>query len=97
MALENIKFANTMLYESRETVIKLFNDYFSILFEAKYKRIHGKWIPSMLARVACVAKFSDDSNFKIPSPKQMLQRLAIVLTKSNQTNYIFLVSGKRNY
>ena len=51
----------------------------------------------MLARVACVAKFSDDSNFKIPSPKQMLQRLAIVLTKSNQTNYIFLVSGRRNY
>ena len=42
MALENIRFANKMLYESRETVIKLFNDYFSILFEAKYKRIHGK-------------------------------------------------------
>ena len=32
-ALENIK----LLYESRQAVIKLFNDYFSIAFEAKYK------------------------------------------------------------
>ena len=32
-ALENIK----LLYESRQAVIKSFNDYFSIAFEAKYK------------------------------------------------------------
>ena len=35
--LGNIKF----LYESREDVIKLFNDYSSIISEAKYKSIHG--------------------------------------------------------
>ena len=54
-ALQNIK----SLYESREPVIKLFNDYSSIAFEAKYKIIHGKRIPSMLACVAGVAKFND--------------------------------------
>ena len=37
-ALENIK----LLYKSREAVIKLFNDYFSIISEAKYKSIHGE-------------------------------------------------------
>ena len=31
-----------MLYESREAVIKLFNDYSSIAYEAKYKSIHGE-------------------------------------------------------
>ena len=36
-ALGNIK----LLYESRETVIKLFNDYSSIVSETKYKSIHG--------------------------------------------------------
>ena len=36
--LENIK----LLYESREAVIKLFNDYSSIASEAKYKSIHVK-------------------------------------------------------
>ena len=35
-ALENIK----LLYESREAVIKLFNDYSSVVSEAKYKSIH---------------------------------------------------------
>ena len=54
-------------YESREA--KLFNDYFSIVCEAKYKTIHGKGIPSMLARVARQAKVSAHSNLKILSPK----------------------------
>ena len=43
MTLENIK----LLYKSQEVVLKLFNDYFSIVSEAKYKTIHGKGIPSM--------------------------------------------------
>ena len=37
-ALGNIK----LLYESRKTVIKLFNDYSSIVSETKYKSIHGE-------------------------------------------------------
>ena len=37
-ALENIKF----FYESPEAVIYLFNDYSSIVSEAKYKSIHGE-------------------------------------------------------
>ena len=37
-ALENIK----LLYKSRETVIEIFNDYFSIVFEAKYKTFMEK-------------------------------------------------------
>ena len=37
-ALENTK----RLYKSREAVIKLFNDYSWIVFEAKYKSIHGE-------------------------------------------------------
>ena len=31
-----------MLYKSQEAVIKLFNDYSSIVSEAKYKSIHGE-------------------------------------------------------
>ena len=37
-ASKNIK----LLYESRETVIKLFNDYSSIVPEVKYKSIYGE-------------------------------------------------------
>ena len=47
-ASQNIK----LLYESWKFVIKLFNDYSSIISEAKYKIVHGKEIPSMLACVA---------------------------------------------
>ena len=36
--LKNIK----LLYKSRESVIKLFNDYFWIISEAKYKTKHGE-------------------------------------------------------
>ena len=38
MGLKKIK----LLYESREAVIKLFNDYSSIVSEVKYKTIHEK-------------------------------------------------------
>ena len=79
MALTIIK----LLYESREVVFKLFNDLFnclmnySILSEAKYIKIHGKWIPSMSAHVSRLAKaltirIFNHSNLKISSPKQML-------------------------
>ena len=44
-ALKNIK----LLYESRETIMKLFTDYSSIVSEAKYKTIYGKGIPGMSA------------------------------------------------
>ena len=40
IVFENIK----LLYESREAVIKLFNDYSSIISEVKYKIIHGKGV-----------------------------------------------------
>ena len=45
-ALEAIK----LLYESREAVIKSFNDYSSLASEAKYKTIHEKGIPSISVR-----------------------------------------------
>ena len=68
--------------------IKLFNDYSSIVSEGKYKTIHGKRIPSMLARVAKVSdrKLSENSNLKILSPKQMLQRLSIALAQVKACN-----------
>ena len=43
--LENFKLLN----ESREVIIKLLNDYSSIMYEAKYENINGKRISSMLA------------------------------------------------
>ena len=67
-------------------VINLFNEYYSIASEAKYKRIHGKEIPSMLAPVACVAKASDHLNLRILSPKQMLQRLPIAFAQIKAVN-----------
>ena len=82
-ALENIK----LLYDLREAIIKLFNDYSSIASEAKYKTIHGKGISSMSARVAR-GNVSDHSNLKILSPKQMLQKLqiALALVKASNTS-----------
>ena len=67
-----------LLYKSQEAVIKLFNDYSSIVSEAKYKTIHGKVIPNMSTHVAR-GKVSDNSDLKILSPKQMLQGLPIAL------------------
>ena len=39
-----------MLYESREAVIKLINDYFSIASESKYKVIHGEVLKILTAK-----------------------------------------------
>ena len=82
-----------MLYESREAVIRLFNDYSPILSEIKYKNIHGKVIPSMLARIPSSRvpkvsnlKDSDHSNLSILSSKQMLQRLPILLAQVKAGN-----------
>ena len=69
-----------MLYESQEAVIKLFNGYFSIASEVKYKIIHGKGIPSMSASVTCV------TNLKKLSPKQMFQILPIALAQVKAGN-----------
>ena len=41
-----------LIDESREPVIELFNDYFSIEFKAKYKTVREKAIPNMSASVA---------------------------------------------
>ena len=79
IATENIK----SLYESQQAVIKLFNDYSSTVFEAKYKTVHGKRIPSIWKHVA---KVSDDSNVKILSLKQMLQRLPTALPQVKARN-----------
>ena len=79
MPLRNIK----LFYESRESVIKLFNDSSSIVSQTKYKKIYGKGIPRMLARVA---KVSDHSNLKILSLKQMLQRLTTALAQVKAAN-----------
>ena len=65
MALTIIK----LLYESREAVIQWYNDLFnylmnySIVSEAKYIKIHGKWIPSMSAHISRLAKVSDNKYF----------------------------------
>ena len=56
-AIQNIK----LFYESREAVIKLFNNYFSIAFDVKYKTIF-----TTLTRVA---KVCDHSTLKILNPK----------------------------
>ena len=45
-ALENIK----LHYKSRQAVIKLFNDYFSIASEAKHKVIHGERLKTLTAK-----------------------------------------------
>ena len=78
-ALENIR----LIYESRESVIELFNDYWSIISDAKCKKIQGKEIPSMLAHVANIANHEvfDHSNLKILCLKQMLQRSPIALAQ----------------
>ena len=56
-----------LLYESRQAVIKLFNDYSSVASEAKQK-----------------AKYRE--GLKILTPKQMLQRLPIVLEQIKAGN-----------
>ena len=87
--LENIK----LLWKSQKAVIKLFHGYSSIVFEAKYKLIHGKRISKMSApeargRVAkiCNHKVFDHSNRKIISPKQIIQRLSTILAQKKAGN-----------
>ena len=84
MALENIKVK--VRYESQQAGIKLFNDYSSIVSEAKYKKPDRKGISSILACITHVAKVSDHSNFKILSPKQIFQRLPITLAQVLNTS-----------
>ena len=66
-----------MIYKAPEAVIKLFNDTSLIASEAKYKAIHGKGRPAILAL-----------RLKILTPKQMLQRLqtALVQVKAGNTS-----------
>ena len=46
MLLKNIK----LLYKSREAVIKLFNDYSSIVCEAKHKGKHGEGLKILTSK-----------------------------------------------
>ena len=77
-----------MLYEIREAVIKLFNDYFSIVAEAKYKAIHKKGDPSDSALL-----------LKILTSKQMLQRLQIAFTKLKQVTHMktYWMKSEKSY
>ena len=82
-----------LLYESREVVIKSFNDYSSIISETKYKTIPVKEIPSMSTsvsrgRIAKIydRKISHHSNIRILDRKQMLQRLIIALAQVKAGN-----------
>ena len=82
--MQNMK----LIYESREPVIELFNDYFSIEFKAKYKTVREKAIPNMSASVAWrhVANAFKHSNLKILIPKQVLQGLPIALAQMKAYN-----------
>ena len=65
-----------LLYGSLGVLTNVFNDYSSIVCEAKYKVIYRKGIPSISARLTHgrADKASNHSNFKKLSLKQMLQR-----------------------
>ena len=83
-ALENIK----LLYESRKVVIKLFNDYSSIVFEAKYKSIHGEGLKivtlkQMLQRLPIALAQLKAGNTCVNLLNEIRQ---IILTKNVCTN-----------
>ena len=83
-ALENIK----LLYESRKAVIKLFNDYSSIVFEAKYKSIHGEGLKivtlkQMLQRLPIALAQVKAGNTSVNLLNEIRQ---IILTKNVCTN-----------
>ena len=80
--LENIK----LFYESREAIIRLFNDYSSIASKAKYKGTIRKGLPGMSARIVCVTEVLHHLHLKILSPKQMLQKLLIALAQVKAGN-----------
>ena len=82
--LENIK----LFYESQEPVIKLINDYFSIVSEAKYKTIHGEGskisTPNQILQILSIAL----AQVKVGKASENLL---------NEINYIFFLSSKKNY
>ena len=63
--------------EMSKGIYKLEEQKSSIVSQAKYIKINGKGIPSMLAHIAKVSdrKVPKNSNLKILSPEQILQRL----------------------
>ena len=64
------------------------------------KQQKGKGIPLDLARIVRLAKVSDYSKFKILTPKQMLQRLPIVLAQvkaGNRPEYLLNEVRKNTY
>ena len=85
-ALQN----NKLLYKAWEVVIKISNDYSSIVYEAKYKAVHEKRLSSTFTShpldLASLAKVSGRSHLKILSPKQMLQRLPVALAQVKAGN-----------
>ena len=56
-----------MLYKAKEEIIKLFDDYTTIVSKAKHEATYGKGL-------------------KILTPKQMLQKLPIVLEQVKASN-----------
>ena len=58
-----------MLYKAKEEIIKLFDDYTTILSKAKHEAKYGKGL-------------------KVLTPKQMLQKLPIVLEKVKQVIHL---------
>ena len=86
MILQNIE----LLYKVRESVIKLFKDYYLITSEAKYKRIHGKKPPGMLTRIVKVSSRSCPLNFsshlKILTPKKILEKITEALAQVEAGN-----------
>ena len=77
-----------MFYESQEPVIKLINDYFSIVSEAKYKTIHGEGskisTPNQILQILSIAL----AQVKVGKASENLL---------NEINYIFFLSSKKNY
>ena len=86
MILQNIK----LLYEARESVIKLFKDHSLITSEAKYKKNHGKKPPGMLACIIKVSSRSSplsiSSHLKKLTPKQILEKITEALAQVEASN-----------
>ena len=74
-ALGNIKF----LYESREAIIKLFNDYSSIVSETKFKSIHGQGLkiltPKQILQRLSIVKAGNTSENLLNEIRQIIYSL----------------------
>ena len=82
-ALKNIK----LVSESLESLIKLFNDCYSIVSATKYKAIHRKGIPSMSARKTGGPWLKPKYlNLKILSHKKYFKGFPIVRVKAGNTS-----------